>query len=113
MEETALYLTATKTSEGGGDNLFDNHLFEKTLPHLLYIQRLLFQCKLHYGGHKAGLRGDSLNAVLQPTVLLDIRHSAQERMPLVLLCRRKDTGMSNWTPDVRFASMVSAKHVVV
>lgn len=77
MEEIALYLTATKTSEGGRDCPFDNNLFEKTLPHLLYIQRLLFQCKLHYGGHKAGLRGDSLNAVLQPTVLLDIRHSAQ------------------------------------
>lgn len=87
MEEIALI--AMTTSEGGGDDLFDNHLFEKTLPHLLYIQRLLFQCKLHYGGHKARLRGDSLNAVLQPTVLLDVRHSAQERMPLVLLCRRK------------------------
>lgn len=51
------------------------HLFEETLPHLLYIQRLLFQRKLNYGGHKAGLRKGTLGTVFQPPILLDIGHS--------------------------------------
>lgn len=63
---------------------FNNHLFEKALSHLLDIQRLLLQCELYYGGHKAGLRKDTLNTVFQPPILLDIGHSVQEWMPLVL-----------------------------
>lgn len=46
-------------------------LFKEAFPHLLHVQRLLFQSKLNDGAHEAGLRKGALNAVPKPAVLLN------------------------------------------
>lgn len=75
------------------------HLLEEALPHLLHVERLLFEGELHDGAHEAGLRARAMHAVLQPAVLLDVHHRVQQRLPLILrhggLGGEKKIGLGN------------------